>query len=160
MKTAQVLIALTTAALAAEQVAAGYVYTSTTGDKAAMTQWCNWNCPSFCPGDMCKPDCGSNPAPALAPAPLPTHAPGPALTYAPPPHPAPTPAPAPAPGKGTIHDVVTKDDGFAQATDIINGGLECGPSAPNKANEQPRIQYYKEICAKMGIQPVSKVSCN
>ncbi|TMW57798.1 hypothetical protein Poli38472_014401 [Pythium oligandrum] len=59
-----------------------------------------------------------------------------------------------------IHNVVTKDDGFAQSTDIINGGLECGPSAPNKGNEQQRIKYYKALCSKLGVTPVKKVSCN
>ncbi|GLD97061.1 hypothetical protein PINS_up005745 [Pythium insidiosum] len=23
-------------------------------DKAAMDQWCNWNCPAFCPSDLCE----------------------------------------------------------------------------------------------------------
>ncbi|TMW57801.1 hypothetical protein Poli38472_014404 [Pythium oligandrum] len=61
-------------------------------------------------------------------------------------------------GKGIIHDVVAKDDGFAQSTDIINGGLECG--GPNQSNELQRIEYYKKICTKLGVEPVSKMSCN
>ncbi|TMW57673.1 hypothetical protein Poli38472_014860 [Pythium oligandrum] len=31
-----------------------YVYIGTSPDKDAMTQWCNWNCPAFCPPDMCR----------------------------------------------------------------------------------------------------------
>ncbi|TMW57795.1 hypothetical protein Poli38472_014398 [Pythium oligandrum] len=59
-------------------------------------------------------------------------------------------------GKGVIHDIVAGD--FAQSTNIINGGLECG--GPSKANEQQRIEYYKKICSALGVEPVAKVSCN
>ncbi|GLE00612.1 hypothetical protein PINS_up009369 [Pythium insidiosum] len=63
-------------------------------------------------------------------------------------------------GGRVIHDVVAKDDGFAQSTDIINGALECGAAATAKNNEKQRIEYYKSMCAKLGVEPVKKMSCN
>ncbi|CAH0473108.1 unnamed protein product [Peronospora belbahrii] len=59
-----------------------------------------------------------------------------------------------------IHDVVTRDDGFAKSTDIINGGLECGPDAPNKKSEEQRIMNYIQMCEALNVQPLGKVSCN
>ncbi|TMW57804.1 hypothetical protein Poli38472_014407 [Pythium oligandrum] len=307
MKIPQLLSAIALSAFVAETVAAdGYEYVGSTGDKTAMTQWCNWNCPSYCPTDICKATGGSSTtstttapttAPAVTTAPATT---APAATTAP------TTAPStgtgsgfssyldeakfkqlfpdaidlytfsglvdaakkyptfastgnevndkrelaaflaqtshecdhykaaeeyakdtfpesqycnagqvpcaaghryhgrgpiqlswnynykaagdaigvdllnqpelvgtdksitwqtalwywmtPQGGKGIIHDVATKDDGFAQSTNIINGGLECG--GPNQSNELQRIEYYKKICSALGVEPVSKVSCN
>lgn len=31
-----------------------YVYVGDREDSESMTQWCNWNCPKFCPTDMCQ----------------------------------------------------------------------------------------------------------
>lgn len=31
-----------------------YVYVGDNEDSASMTQWCNWNCPQFCPTDTCQ----------------------------------------------------------------------------------------------------------
>lgn len=31
-----------------------YVYVGDAEDTTAMTQWCNWNCPQFCPTNMCQ----------------------------------------------------------------------------------------------------------
>ncbi|DAZ97053.1 TPA: hypothetical protein N0F65_001237 [Lagenidium giganteum] len=59
-----------------------------------------------------------------------------------------------------IHNVVAQEDGFAQATNIINGGEECGPNAPNKQKEAQRIENYKKMCAALGVQPGAKMSCN
>ncbi|EEY67714.1 chitinase, putative [Phytophthora infestans T30-4] len=59
-----------------------------------------------------------------------------------------------------IHDVVTDESGFAQSTDIINGGLECGPEAPNKANEEQRITYFTKMCEALGVEPLGATSCN
>ncbi|KAG6621351.1 putative chitinase [Phytophthora cinnamomi] len=59
-----------------------------------------------------------------------------------------------------IHDVVTGENGFAEATKIINGDLECGPNAPNKANEQQRIEYYTKMCEALNVQPLGSTSCN
>ncbi|KAH7479924.1 Endochitinase [Phytophthora ramorum] len=59
-----------------------------------------------------------------------------------------------------IHDVVTGVNGFAESTDIINGGLECGADAPNKANEQQRITYFTQMCEALGVQPLGDTSCN
>ncbi|DAZ97061.1 TPA: hypothetical protein N0F65_001245 [Lagenidium giganteum] len=66
----------------------------------------------------------------------------------------------PQKGGKIIHNVVTQEDGFAQATDIINGGEECGPAAPHKEKEAQRIENYKKMCAALGVQPGSKMSCN
>ncbi|TMW57799.1 hypothetical protein Poli38472_014402 [Pythium oligandrum] len=287
MKTTQILVAMACAAVAVEEVNAGYVYIGTGGDPAAMTQWCNWNCPGYCPPDLCRADGGSNPTAAPTPN-NPTPGPGtsagfsrflseakfkelfpqaiwlytfsnlveaakkyPAFAntgnelndkrelaaflaqtahesdyfkaaeeYAKDSYPVtqycnPSQVPC-APGKRyhgrgpmqlswnynynaagralgidllnnpdlvssdksitwqtalwywmtpqkagrIIHDVVTRDDGFAQSTDIINGGMECGPSAPYKYKELQRIEYYKRICSVFGVQPVARVSCN
>ncbi|TMW57805.1 hypothetical protein Poli38472_014408 [Pythium oligandrum] len=57
-----------------------------------------------------------------------------------------------------IHDVVAED--FGESTKIINGQLECGPDAVAKKNEEQRIEYYKKVCATLGIEPVEKMSCN
>ncbi|CAH0485927.1 unnamed protein product [Peronospora farinosa] len=59
-----------------------------------------------------------------------------------------------------IHNVVTIEGGFAQSTDIINGGLECGPDAPNKKNEEQRIKYYAKMCEVLNVQPLGISSCN
>lgn len=59
-----------------------------------------------------------------------------------------------------IHDVVTKMNGFAISTDIINGELECGPDAPNKENELQRISYFTRMCNALGVQPLGNTSCN
>ncbi|TDH65669.1 hypothetical protein CCR75_003001 [Bremia lactucae] len=59
-----------------------------------------------------------------------------------------------------IHDVVTDVNGFSQSTAIINGGLECGPNAPNTANELQRIPYFDRVCEELGVQPHGKTSCN
>ncbi|CAI5743197.1 unnamed protein product [Hyaloperonospora brassicae] len=59
-----------------------------------------------------------------------------------------------------IHDFVAGVDGFAQSTDSINGGLECGPDAPNQLNEQQRIAYFIKMCEALGVQPVGSTSCN
>ncbi|KAG6621315.1 putative chitinase [Phytophthora cinnamomi] len=63
-------------------------------------------------------------------------------------------------GGRVIHDVVAGENGFAQSTDIINGALECGPSAPNKINEQQRIKYYAKMCEALDVQPLGNSSCN
>ncbi|EGZ27452.1 putative chitinase [Phytophthora sojae] len=63
-------------------------------------------------------------------------------------------------GSHSIHDVVADTNGFAQATKIINGALECGPSAPNKASEQHRIEYYTKMCETLHVQPLGSSSCN
>lgn len=57
-----------------------------------------------------------------------------------------------------IHDVVTKENGFAQSTYIINGALECG--GPNVANEAQRIRYFEDMCTLLDVQPLGNVSCN
>ncbi|RLN59115.1 hypothetical protein BBJ29_003968 [Phytophthora kernoviae] len=59
-----------------------------------------------------------------------------------------------------IHDVIADVDGFAASTDIINGGLECGPDAPNTANEQSRIDNFNKMCEALGVEPLGKTSCN
>ncbi|KAG7398898.1 Chitinase 1 [Phytophthora boehmeriae] len=59
-----------------------------------------------------------------------------------------------------IHDVIAEVDGFATTTDIINGGLECGPDAPNTANEQSRIDNFNKMCEALGVEPLGKTSCN
>ncbi|KAG3020821.1 hypothetical protein PC121_g10434 [Phytophthora cactorum] len=63
-------------------------------------------------------------------------------------------------GGRVIHDVVTGENGFAESTDIINGGLECGPDAPNKANEQQRITYFTKMCKALDVEPLGNTSCN
>lgn len=63
-------------------------------------------------------------------------------------------------GGRVIHDVVAGEGGFAQSTRIINGGLECGPDAPNKKSELQRIQYYAKMCEALGVQPLGNSSCN
>ncbi|KAE8884236.1 hypothetical protein PF005_g5739 [Phytophthora fragariae] len=63
-------------------------------------------------------------------------------------------------GSRAIHDVVADKNGFAEATKIINGALECGPNAPNKANEQQRIEYYTKMCEELDVQPLGSSSCN
>ncbi|KAL7997698.1 putative glycoside hydrolase, family 19, Lysozyme-like domain superfamily [Plasmopara halstedii] len=59
-----------------------------------------------------------------------------------------------------IHDVVSGINGFAISTDIINGGLECGPNAPNKRSELQRMSYFTQMCDVLGVQPLGNISCN
>ncbi|CAI5715117.1 unnamed protein product [Peronospora destructor] len=59
-----------------------------------------------------------------------------------------------------IHKVVTVEGGFAQSTNIINGGLECDLNASNKKNEEQRIIYYAKMCEALDVQPLGNSSCN
>ncbi|POM73752.1 Putative Chitinase [Phytophthora palmivora] len=63
-------------------------------------------------------------------------------------------------GGRIIHDVVAGVNGFAESTDIINGALECGPNAPNTANEQQRIKYFTKMCEALDVEPLGNTSCN
>ncbi|KAI9909443.1 hypothetical protein PsorP6_015048 [Peronosclerospora sorghi] len=64
------------------------------------------------------------------------------------------------PDGSSIHDVVAGPNGFAQATKKINGGLECGPSAPNQDKEQQRIAYFTKLCDALSVEPLGTTSCN
>ena len=44
----------TTAPSASGSSGPKYVYIGSDPSKEALTMWCNWNCPHFCPQDMCK----------------------------------------------------------------------------------------------------------
>ncbi|CAM6096890.1 unnamed protein product [Calypogeia fissa] len=46
--------------------------------------------------------------------------------------------------------------GFGMTINIINGGIECGKSTQNAAN---RIQYYKQFCQTLGVDPGSNLDC-
>ncbi|CEG39084.1 acidic partial [Plasmopara halstedii] len=64
------------------------------------------------------------------------------------------------PSNYVVHDVVAGMDGFALSTKYINGGLECGVNAPNRANELHRIDHYNKMCELMDVQPLGKTACN
>ncbi|ETO62248.1 hypothetical protein F444_19816 [Phytophthora nicotianae P1976] len=63
-------------------------------------------------------------------------------------------------GGRVIHDVVAGVNGFAESTRIINGALECGPNAPNTANEKQRITYFSKMCKALDVEPLGNTSCN
>ncbi|KAF0690731.1 Aste57867_17895 [Aphanomyces stellatus] len=60
---------------------------------------------------------------------------------------------------GNIHKAMQKSGGFATATFIINGGLECGVNPPNKDSEKVRIASYAKYCQVLGVAPGDNLSC-
>ncbi|RHZ41302.1 hypothetical protein DYB26_015569, partial [Aphanomyces astaci] len=62
-------------------------------------------------------------------------------------------------GNGNIHKVVGLPGGFAKATFIINGGLECGVNPPNHDSEKSRIASFKKFCDILGVAPGDNLSC-
>ncbi|RHZ23998.1 hypothetical protein DYB37_005809 [Aphanomyces astaci] len=60
---------------------------------------------------------------------------------------------------GNIHKVVGLPGGFAKATHIINGGLECGVNPPNRDSEKSRIASFKKFCELLGVAPGDNLSC-
>ncbi|CEG49911.1 acidic partial [Plasmopara halstedii] len=57
-----------------------------------------------------------------------------------------------------IHDVVTCVNGFAKSTQVINGGLECGPNAINRESVLQRSKYYLRMCDALGVDPLGNNS--
>ncbi|RHY93107.1 hypothetical protein DYB35_013896, partial [Aphanomyces astaci] len=55
--------------------------------------------------------------------------------------------------------VVGHPGGFAKATNIINGGLECGVNPPNRDSEKSRIASFKKFCELLGVAPGDNLSC-
>ncbi|RHY87344.1 hypothetical protein DYB35_009848 [Aphanomyces astaci] len=55
--------------------------------------------------------------------------------------------------------VVGLPGGFAKATHIVNGGLECGVSPPNRDSEKSRIASFKKFCELLGVAPGDNLSC-
>ncbi|RHY50772.1 hypothetical protein DYB38_008840 [Aphanomyces astaci] len=60
---------------------------------------------------------------------------------------------------GNIHKVVGHPGGFAKATNIINGGLECGVNPRNRDSEKSRIASFKKFCDLLGVAPGDNLSC-
>ncbi len=58
----------------------------------------------------------------------------------------------------TMHDRL-KTGGFGSTIDKINGGLECGPGASNPGAVTKRIEYYKDWCMRLGVDPGSNLTC-
>lgn len=58
----------------------------------------------------------------------------------------------------TMHDRLSAK-GFGSTIDKINGGLECGPGASNPGAVTQRIQYYREWCERLGVDPGSNLTC-
>ncbi|CAK4086094.1 unnamed protein product [Aphanomyces euteiches] len=60
---------------------------------------------------------------------------------------------------GNIHKVVGYPGGFAKATNIINGGLECGLHPANPDSEKVRIASFVKYCQLLGVSPGDNLSC-
>ncbi|KAG9400937.1 Chitinase 1 [Aphanomyces cochlioides] len=60
---------------------------------------------------------------------------------------------------GNIHKVVGYPVGFAKATNIINGGLECGLHPANPDSEKVRIASFVKYCQLLGVSPGDNLSC-
>ncbi|CAK4638419.1 hypothetical protein LEN26_009674 [Aphanomyces euteiches] len=60
---------------------------------------------------------------------------------------------------GNIHKVVSYPGGFAKATNIINGGLECGLHSANPYSEKVRIASFVKFCQLLGVSPGDNLSC-
>ncbi|RHY21829.1 hypothetical protein DYB25_011293 [Aphanomyces astaci] len=60
---------------------------------------------------------------------------------------------------GNIHKVVGLPGGFAKATNIINGGLECGVNPRNRDSEKSRIASFKKFCNLLMVAPGDNLSC-
>ncbi|GAQ83299.1 chitinase [Klebsormidium nitens] len=50
--------------------------------------------------------------------------------------------------------------GFGVVTNIINGGLECGPGRSNKLGGPDRIGYYTRYAKLLGVSTGSNLSCD
>ncbi|ETV65133.1 hypothetical protein H257_18058 [Aphanomyces astaci] len=55
--------------------------------------------------------------------------------------------------------VVGLPGGFAKATHIVNGGLECGVNPPNRDSEKSRIASFKKFCELLGVAPGDNLAC-
>jgi hypothetical protein len=75
--------------------------------------------------------------------------------------------------KPSCHDVITgrwapgpadvsanRFPGFGVVTNIINGGLECGPGRPNTSGGPNRIGYYARYAGILGVVTGSNLSCD
>ncbi|KAG6547903.1 hypothetical protein Mapa_010723 [Marchantia paleacea] len=75
--------------------------------------------------------------------------------------------------KPACHDVITgtwvpsADDiaagrvaGFGETINIINGGLECGPSAPRPDQATSRVNLFTSICGTFGVSTGDNLSCS
>ncbi|KAG9400935.1 Chitinase 1 [Aphanomyces cochlioides] len=62
-------------------------------------------------------------------------------------------------GSGNIHNVVGQPGGFAKATNIINGALECGLHPSNPDSEKVRIAGFRTYCKLLRVSPGNNLSC-
>ena len=74
--------------------------------------------------------------------------------------------------KPSMHDVVAGfwepnsadlaagiEPGFGATTNIINGGIECGPSEKEDARSENRIKYYKSFMETLGATAGENLGC-
>ncbi|CAK4650146.1 hypothetical protein LEN26_003989 [Aphanomyces euteiches] len=62
-------------------------------------------------------------------------------------------------GNGNIHTVAGQPGGFAKATNIINGALECGLHPSNPDAEEVRIAGFRTYCKLLGVSSGNNLSC-
>ncbi|OQR91668.1 hypothetical protein ACHHYP_04485 [Achlya hypogyna] len=58
-----------------------------------------------------------------------------------------------------IHDVAGQWGQFAKTTQIINGNIECGHNPANPSGDPARVAHFKAICADLGVDPGTNLSC-
>ncbi|XP_057837546.1 chitinase 4-like [Cryptomeria japonica] len=55
------------------------------------------------------------------------------------------------------HTAITSGQGFGATIQAVNGAIECNGGNPDAVNA--RINYYKNYCEKLGVDPGSNLSC-
>nr|PNR37820.1 hypothetical protein PHYPA_020929 [Physcomitrium patens] len=65
----------------------------------------------------------------------------------------------PATPKPSCHSVIVGDQGFGTTTNIINGGLECGPNN-SPAQAENRSKYYQDFCRQLNVSPGGALTCS
>ncbi|XP_073301542.1 endochitinase EP3-like [Primulina huaijiensis] len=55
------------------------------------------------------------------------------------------------------HRIITSGKGFGGTIQAINGPLECNGANPSTV--RARVEYYREYCDKLGVDPGTNLSC-
>ncbi|GLJ22827.1 hypothetical protein SUGI_0430250 [Cryptomeria japonica] len=59
--------------------------------------------------------------------------------------------------QSNCHSAITSGQGFGATIQAVNGDVECNGRKPDIVNR--RINYYKNYCQKLGVDPGSNLSC-
>ena len=55
------------------------------------------------------------------------------------------------------HAIITSGKGFGETIRAVNGPLECDGANPSTVSA--RVQYYREYCKQLGVDPGTNLRC-